>query len=157
MALKAIDKLSVIWKSDLTDKIKRSFSVSILVYGCTTWTLTKCMEKMLDGNYTRMLWAILNKSWRQHTSKQQVYGHLPPITETIQVRRTKPSGHCWRSKDESISDIRLRTNSHERVKAGRPVGTHIRQAFNKFPDFFVRAFTIVVDISKSSIILLYML
>ena len=63
----ANDSLSVIWKSDLTDKIKRSFSqaavVSILLYGCTTWTLTKCMEKKLDGNYTRKLQAILNKSY----------------------------------------------------------------------------------------------
>ena len=33
---------------------------------CTTWTLTKQLEKKLDGNYTRMLRAILNKSWRQH-------------------------------------------------------------------------------------------
>ena len=66
----AIDKQSVIWKSDLTDKMKRSFFqaalVSILLYGCTTWTLTKRLEKTLDGNYTRMLRAILNKSWRQH-------------------------------------------------------------------------------------------
>ena len=62
----AIDKLSVMWKSDLTDKMKRSFFqgvvVSILLYGCTTWTLTKRPEKKLDGNYTRMLQAILNKS-----------------------------------------------------------------------------------------------
>ena len=29
--------------------------VSILLYGCTTWMLTKCMEKKLDGNFTRML------------------------------------------------------------------------------------------------------
>ena len=62
----AIDRLSVIWNLDLTDKIKRSFFqaavVSILLYGCTTWTLTKYMEKKLDGNYTRMLRAILNES-----------------------------------------------------------------------------------------------
>ena len=55
----AIDKLSIIWKSDLTDKMKRSFFqaavVSILLYGCTTWTLTKRLEKKLDSNYTRML------------------------------------------------------------------------------------------------------
>ena len=66
----AIDKLSIIWKSDLTDKMKHSFFqaavVSILLYGCTTSTLTKRLEKKLDGNYTRMLRAILNKSWRQH-------------------------------------------------------------------------------------------
>ena len=52
--------------SDLTDKMKRSFFqaavTSILLYGCTTWTLTKRLEKKLDGNYTRMLRAILNKS-----------------------------------------------------------------------------------------------
>ena len=64
----AIDRLSIIKKSDLTDKMKHSFLqaevVSILLYGCTTWTLTKRLEKKLDGNYTRMLWAILNKSWR---------------------------------------------------------------------------------------------
>ena len=92
----AINRLSVIWKSDLTDKMKHSFFqaviVSILLYGCTTWTLTKRMEKKLDGNYTRMLRAILNKSWRQHSTKQQLYGHLQPITKTIQVRRTRHAG-----------------------------------------------------------------
>ena len=70
----ANDSYSVIWKSNLTDKRKRSFFqaaiVSILVYGCITWTLTKRMEKKLDGNYTRMLRAILNKSWRQHPTKK---------------------------------------------------------------------------------------
>ena len=89
----AIDRLSIIWKSDLTDKMKRSFFqaavVSIMLYGCTTWTLTKRLEKKLDGNYTRMLRAMLNMSWWQHTTKQQLYGHLPSITKTIQVRRTR--------------------------------------------------------------------
>ena len=62
----ASDKLSIIWKSDLTDKMKCSFFqvavVSILLYGCTTWTLTKRLENKLDGNYIRMLREILNKS-----------------------------------------------------------------------------------------------
>ena len=120
----ANDSLSVIWKSDLTVKIKLSFFqaavVSILLYGCTTWTLTKRMEKKLDGNYTRMLRAILNKSWRQHPTKQQLYGHLPPITETIKIRRTRHAGHSWRSRDELISDVLLCTPLHRRAKAGRP-------------------------------------
>ncbi len=55
--------------------------VSILLCGCTTWTLIKRIEKRLDGNYSRMLRAILNMSWRQHPTKQQLYGHLPPITK----------------------------------------------------------------------------
>ena len=99
----AVDRLSVIWKSDLTDKTEPSFFqtavVSILLYGCTTWTLTKLMEKKLDGNYTRMLRAILNKSWRQHPTKQQLYGHLTPIMKTIQVRRTRHAEHSWRRRD----------------------------------------------------------
>ena len=86
----AIDRLSIIWKSGLTDKMKRSFfqaaGVSILLYGCTNWTLTKRLEKKLDGNYARMLQAILNKYWRQHSTRHQLYGHLPPITKTIQAR-----------------------------------------------------------------------
>ena len=109
----AIDRLSIIWKSDLTDKMKRSFFqaavVSILLNGCTTRTLTKRPEKKQDGNYTRMLRAILNKSWRQHSTRHQLYSHLPPITKTIQVRRTRHAGHCWRSKDQLISDVLLWT------------------------------------------------
>ena len=97
----AIARLSIIWKSDLTDKMKRSFVqaavVSILLYGFTTWTQTKWLEKKLDGNYTRMLWAILNKSWRQHPKRHQLYDHLLPITKTIKVKRARHAGHCWRS------------------------------------------------------------
>ena len=62
-AWKAINRVLVIWNSDLTDKIKHSFLkaavVLILLYGFSTWTITKLMEKKLDCNYTRMLRAIL--------------------------------------------------------------------------------------------------
>ena len=85
-----IDRLSVLWKSDLTDKIKDIFFQEVIVliqlYGYTIWALTKCIEKKLDGNYTRMLQAILNKSWSKHPTIQQLYGHLLPITKTSKVR-----------------------------------------------------------------------
>ena len=127
----AINRLSIIWKSDLTDKMKRSFFqaavTSILLYGCTTWTLTKRLEKKLDGNYTRMLRAILNKSWQQHPTRHQLYGHLPPITKTLQVRRTRHAGHCWRSRDELIRDVLLWIPTHGRAKVGRPAWTYIQQ------------------------------
>ena len=106
--------------------MKRSFFQaavkSILLYGCTTWTLTKRLEKKLDGNYKRMLRAILNKSWRQHPTR-----HLPPITKTIQFRRTRHAGHCWRSRDELISDVLFWTPTDGREKAGRPARTYIQQ------------------------------
>ena len=118
----AIDRLSIIWKSNLTDKKKRSFFqaavVSILLYGCTTWTLTKRLEKKLDSNYTRMLRAILNRSWQQHPTKRQLYGHLPPLTKTMQARWTRHARHCWRSKDEIVSDVLLWTPAYGQPKAG---------------------------------------
>ena len=111
----AINKLSVKWKSDLCDKMKRSFFqatvVSTLLYGCTTWTLTKQLYKKLDGNYTRILRAIVNESWKQHPTKHQLYGLLPPITKNIQVRRTRHASYCWRSRDELINDVPLWTPS----------------------------------------------
>ena len=113
------------------DQMKRSFFqeavVSILLFGCTTRTLTKRLEKKLDGNYTRMLQEILNKSWWQHPTRHQLYSHLPPTTKTIQSRRTRPAGHSWRSRDELISDVLLWTLTYGRAKAGRPVRTYIQQ------------------------------
>ena len=111
--------------------MKRSFFqaavVSILLYGCTTWTLTKCIEKKLDSNYTRMRRAILKKFWRQRPTKQQLYGHLPPITKTIKIRQTRHVKHCWRSRDELISDVLQWPLSHGRAKAGQPAQTYIQQ------------------------------
>ena len=101
--------------------------VLILLYGCTTWTLTKRLEKELDGNYTRMLRAILNKSWQQHPTRHQLYSHLPPITKTIKVRWTRHAGHCWRSRDELISDVLQWTPTYGRAKPGWPARTYIQQ------------------------------
>ena len=111
--------------------MKRSFFqaavISILLRGCTTSTLTKRLEKKLDGNYTRILRAILNKSWRQHPTRHQLYGRLPPITKTIQVTRTRHAGHCWRSRDELISDVLQWTPAYGRAKAEQPARTYIQQ------------------------------
>ena len=105
----------------------RAAVVSILLYGCTSWTLTKRLEEKLHGNYTRMLQAILNKSWRQHPTRHQLYGHLPPITKSIQVRRTRHAGHCWRSRDELMSDVLLWTPTYSRAKVGQAARTYIQQ------------------------------
>ena len=52
-------------KTDLSDKLKQEYfqavAMSVLLYHCTTWTLMKSLEKKLE-NYTRMLFAVLNKS-----------------------------------------------------------------------------------------------
>ena len=124
----AINKLLVIRKSDLTDKIKQSFfqaaAVSIQLYGFTTWTLTKRREKKLDGNYTIMLGAILNKSWRQHPTNSSCTATYHTSRKLL---RTRHAGHYWRSREELISDVLPWTPSHRRAKAGRPARTYIQQ------------------------------
>ena len=111
----------------LTDRMKRSFfqatAVSILLYGCTTWTLTK----KLENNYTKMLRAILNQSRRHHSTKQQLYSHLHPIMKTFKFRRNRYAGHCWRSRDELIRDVLIWTPSHGRRKARQPAQTYIQK------------------------------
>ena len=102
-----IERLSIIWKSDLIKLNAVSSKQRLCRY--TTWMLTKWLEKKLDGNYTRILRAILNKSWQQHLTRHQLYGHRPPITKTIRARRTRHAGQCWRSKDKLISDVLLWT------------------------------------------------
>ena len=54
---------------------------------------------------------------------------MPPITKTIQVRRTRHAGHCWKSRDDLRSDVLRWTLTHGPAKAGRPAPTYIQQLF----------------------------
>ena len=85
------------------------------------------MERKLDGNYTRMLQAVLNKSKRQYPPKQKLYGHLPPIMKTIQIRQTRHAGYCWRSKDKLISNVLQWTSSRGQAKVGSLARTCLQQ------------------------------
>ena len=107
----------------------RVFSRIGVLFSIFCWSIyhLKIPLESRDSNYTRMLRAILNKTWRQRPTKQQLYGHLPSITKTIKDRRTRHAGNCWRSKDEIISDVILWTPAYGRVKAGRPARTYIQQ------------------------------
>ena len=73
------------------------------------------------------LQSLSNQYLWQHPTRHQLYGHLPSITKTIPVRRTRNAGHCWRSKDELISDVLLWTPKYGQAKAGRPARTYIQQ------------------------------
>ena len=88
---------------------KKDFIICIMRF---TFSVGRAKADICLGNFLIYLfhfYSILNKSWRQHPTRHQLYGHLPPITKTIQVRRARYAGHCWRSKDELISDVLLWT------------------------------------------------
>ena len=98
----------------------------VCVHMCGMW-VTKPVIYIYIYIHTRMLRTILIKSWRQHHTKQQLYGHLPPIKKTIKVRRTRYAGLFWRSRDKLIRDVLLWTSSHARAKAGRPARIYLQQ------------------------------
>jgi hypothetical protein len=127
----ALISLNKIWKSSLPVELKRNFFraavESVLVYGAITWTLTRSLENSLDGAYTRMLRAALNISWKQHPSKKELYGNIPPISTTIRERRLRFAGHCWRSKDELASNLLLWQPTHGKKTPGRPYKSFIDQ------------------------------
>ena len=78
------------------------------------------LRKNAASNIDQLLAATPHKT-------PTIYGHLLPITKTIQVRRTRHAGHCLRSRDERISDVLLLTPTYGQAKAGRPARTYIQQ------------------------------
>ena len=102
-----IDWLSVMWKFDHFDKIKWNFfldlAVSILLYGCTLWTLMKHLEKKWDGNYPRILSTVLNKSWNQEPQKTAV--ELIALLPNHPSKTNRTCSDFRRSKDELICHV----------------------------------------------------
>ena len=128
-ANEGMEELSIIWKLDLTNKMKRSFFqaavVSILLYGCTTWTLTKRLEKKLDGNYPRMLWANWTSpggNTPQGTNYTATCHHENYPSQTNQTCRT-----LLEKQRRAHKDLLLWTPTYGQVKAERPARTYIQQ------------------------------
>ena len=77
----ALNKMETVWKSKLSRNLKvRFFQAtveSVIIVRCGKLTLTRTLEKRLDGAYTRMLRAALDISWTKHITNIELYGNLP--------------------------------------------------------------------------------
>ena len=75
-----IERLSIIWK--LSDQTKRHFfqteAVLVLVHGLYTLDSKEKHREKLDEKHLRLLRIVLNKSWEEHSSKQQLYEYFTP-------------------------------------------------------------------------------
>ena len=80
---------------------------SVLLYGSETWTLTRTMEKQLNGCYTRLLRMAMGVSWKDHVTNEELYGSLPLVSLKIQERRMRLAGHCIRHEEEKASKLVL--------------------------------------------------
>ena len=112
LAWKAIRKLWRVWTSDLlTRKLKvrvfRTTVESVLLYGSECWSLTIEQTRRLDGAYTRLLRKALNE-WYPITN-EDLYGAIPKASKTVQLRRLRFAGHCYRRHDQPVRDLVLWT------------------------------------------------
>ena len=124
LAWSTTNKLGQIWKSSIKRDLKiiffRACVEGILLYNAETWTVTKNMEKKIDGLYTKLLRRVLNISWRDHVSNKDLYGDLPSLSSTIRQRRLRFAGHCFRAKNQPVTNLLFWTPSTG--KRGRGAG-----------------------------------
>ena len=121
----AIDRLSIIWKSDLTDEMKRSFFqaavVSILLYGCTTMDANQTageetwrqLHKNVESNIEQVLATTPHET---PTVRPPAYHHENFTGQTSQTRRTllekQRRARKWRTTmDPHIWPSKSRTTS----------------------------------------------
>ena len=125
--------------------------IYIYIGGCVSIYTVICESKIFGGKCSFRMelfkkistikfslfidYIYLSKSWRQHPTRHQQYGHLPPIMKTIQIRLTRHTGHCLRSRDELISDVLLWTPTYGRAKAGQPARTYIQQLEHTYSSY----------------------
>ena len=107
LAWKANTKLAKIWKCEYLSrslKIRLFTSVvqAVLLYGAETWSLTKSMDRIIDGAFTKLLRYALNISWKDHISNDILYENLPRISQRIKRLRLQFAGHCFRDKSQPV-------------------------------------------------------
>ena len=129
LAWSSCHKLKKIWNSTLSRRIKVKLFIatveSVLLYGCAAWTVTKTLEKRINGCYTRMLRMALGVSWKQKLTNEQLYQELPPVISKVTDRRLKLAGHCIRHPELSASSLVLWEPTKGKARVGKPNITYI--------------------------------
>ena len=67
------------------------------------------------------------QQWKARITNKELYGNLPPISKTLQTRRLQFSGHCWRGKNEIVSQMLHWDPTHGKQSRGCPAITFIDQ------------------------------
>ena len=123
--------MSKIWKSKLRKELKirffRSTVEGVLLYGAEGWTLTKELERRLDGTNTKIIRAILCITCIERMTNDELYGDLEKITEVLKVKRLRFIGHMRRRKEELVHQLLMWEPKQGKTKGGRPVLSYVDQ------------------------------
>ena len=107
MAWSACNDMHQIWTSQLSKSIKLKIFRA---------TLSKKLERRLDGTHTCLLMRAQILLWKRHPSISDIYGNLPRVSALVQSRRVQFAGHCYRAKNEVISSLLLWKSSSDRAR-----------------------------------------
>ena len=98
---------------------------SVLLYGSETWTLTKGLEKQLDGCYTHLLQAVQNIHLSDHISNKDLHGSLPKLAGKLKECRLRFAGHCYRHSEEAVLRLVFWMPTHGQHDQGRPAVAYV--------------------------------
>ena len=108
-ATAALTKLKPIWRDNnisLRSKVKlmRFLAVSIFQCACESWTLTAVLEKRKQVFETRCYRRLLNTSYKDHVTKEEVHrkvqaaiGEYDKLLTLVEKRTLRWFGHVSRS------------------------------------------------------------
>lgn len=123
-------KMKSIWhSSSIPTKLKinifNASCLSILLYGCESWVITKSLESTLNTFALNCYRIMLNIRRTQHISNKEIYNRTKqvPLATTVQQRQLRFVGHCLRrNENEPIHQYVLYTpsNDHGKRKTGKP-------------------------------------
>ena len=91
--------------------------------------ISSCIWSYILANhkiaYTRILRVVLNISEKQHSTKNEFYSNIPPVSSTVRDRRLTFAGYCFTSKRELASGLVLWQPLHSFRTLGRPSKTFV--------------------------------
>ena len=82
--------------------------------------ITNKLEARLDGCYTRLLMMVLDLNWKDHPTREEIYGSLPKVSEIVRERRLNFAAHCSRRQNEPVSELVFCTPTQGSRAQGRP-------------------------------------
>ena len=133
-ACAAYYRLSKVWKNTniftkTKVKILKSNVVSVLLYGCESWRMTRGDEQKLDVVFHRWLRRILRIDWTMHVTNEEVRrraGVVELLSQTVRRRRWSFIGHTLRRDRKDLAKTALTWTPEGRRKRGRPKETYRR-------------------------------
>ena len=127
LAWAAFWKLQRLWRSStihISTKVRLfgTTCVTILLYGCESWVITKAMESTINAFATSCYRIMLNIKRIDRVTNETIYNltGTTPLVEKARLRQLKFLGHILRLPDgEPCKEYALYVPRHGRRKPGR--------------------------------------